>query len=227
MIAARDITGLVLSGGQGTRMEGADKGLLPLSGRPLASHALERLRPQVGSLAVSANRNLEAYRALGVPVWPDPGTGLAAFPGPLGGMLAGLSACPTAWLMVVPCDAPFFPQDGVARLAAGITGQASGSAKMAVAWGRGAHGPAADSGSLRLHPQPVFCLLHRDLKEALARFLAEGGQRAGDWARRAGAVRVDFDRPGVDDHAFLNLNQPADFQAAEGLAATLYAGQGR
>ncbi len=247
MIAARDITGLVLAGGQDTRMEGVDKGLLPLAGRPLAWHALERLRPQVGTLAISANRNLQDYRGLGVPVWPDLEMGRAAFPGPLGGVLAGLSACPTEWLMVVPCDASFFPQDLVARLAAGITARENGSAPMAVAWSRsasrasltgsqGAEAPQAkapaldpDSGRdpLPLRPQPVFCLLHRNLKEALTRFLAEGGQRAGDWARRAGAVRVDFDRPGMDDHAFLNLNQPADFQVAEGLAATLYAGQGR
>ena len=243
MIAARDITGLVLAGGQGTRMGGADKGLLPLAGRSLAWHALERLRPQVGSLAISANRNLQDYRALGVPVWPDLETGGAAFPGPLGGMLAGLSACPTEWLMVVPCDAPFFPQDLVARLAAGIAAQESGSALMAVAWSRAAKGasrtrpPAADapqamdlatgpgsgpssgpdSGRAQppLRPQPVFCLLHRNLKDALVRFLADGGQRAGDWARRAGAVGVDFDRDGLDEHAFANVNEPADLRAAE------------
>ena len=90
------ITGLILAGGRGSRMGGVDKGLQLLDGRPLVEHALERLRRQAGErlagCLVNANRNLDVYRALGVPVWPDPGTGPAAFPGPLGVSLIG-----TAW----------------------------------------------------------------------------------------------------------------------------------
>ena len=65
------ITGLILAGGQGSRMGGLDKGLQPLQGRPLVEHAIERLRPQVGALAISANRNVDVYRRYGFPVWPD------------------------------------------------------------------------------------------------------------------------------------------------------------
>ncbi len=201
MIAPTDITGLVLAGGRGSRMGGADKGLLPLAGRPLAWHALERLRPQVGPLEISANRHLDAYQALGVPVWPD----ALAFEGPLAGLLAGLTACKTDWLLAVPCDAPFFPADLALRLTAGLeaaptpAGQGCRSSHVAQA----------------LQPQPLFCLLHRSLRDELARFVEAGGRRAQDWARQAQAVRVDFDRPDVDARAFLNLNRPADLAAAE------------
>ena len=68
MITPQDITGLVLAGGQGTRMGGADKGLQLLDGTPLALHALRRLAPQVGTMLVSANRNHAAYAAFGAPV---------------------------------------------------------------------------------------------------------------------------------------------------------------
>ena len=71
MIDTNDITGLVLAGGRGSRMGGVDKGLQPFHGVPLALHALRRLQPQVGSVLLNANRNLDTYAAFGVPVWPD------------------------------------------------------------------------------------------------------------------------------------------------------------
>ena len=44
MIHAREITGLVLAGGRGSRMGGADKGLQKFNGTPLALHALRATR---------------------------------------------------------------------------------------------------------------------------------------------------------------------------------------
>ena len=60
--SARDITGLLLAGGRGRRMGGADKGLLLLDGKPLALHTLRRLRPQVATVLISANRNAAFYQ---------------------------------------------------------------------------------------------------------------------------------------------------------------------
>ncbi len=201
MIPAQDITGLVLAGGEGRRMGGVDKGLQPLPGSdtPLARHALERLAAQVGTLAISANRHLEIYRGWGLAVWPDSASGL----GPLSGIAAGLAHGPTPWLATVPCDAPCFPQDLVARLAEGA---APGGARAAMAW----HGG---------RPQPVFCLVHRDLAPRLQAFLAEGGRRAQDWLEAAGAVRVDFDRPGLDDSAFFNANTLQELQGLQARVA--------
>ena len=87
-IAREAITGLVLAGGQGRRMGGQDKGLLTLHGQALAARALQRLAPQVGPTAVSANRHLADYQALGVPVWSDT---LPDQPGPLAGLLTGMT----------------------------------------------------------------------------------------------------------------------------------------
>src|ERR1700761_8879843 len=117
-IHQQKITGLVLAGGRGSRMGGVDKGLQLHLGTPLALHALNRLRPQVAGLMLNANRNLEVYEAMGAPVWPDEP---ADFAGPLAGMLAGLSHCPTPYLATVPCDSPDFPLDLVARLMQGLT----------------------------------------------------------------------------------------------------------
>jgi len=59
------VTGLVLAGGQGRRMGSVDKGLVLLQGRPLVRHVIERFAPQVDEILVNANRNIEAYEALG------------------------------------------------------------------------------------------------------------------------------------------------------------------
>src|SRR3954468_16635055 len=89
---AEAITGLILAGGRGSRMGGADKGLQNFNGVPLALHTLMRLSPQVGDIMINANRNLAVYEAFGVPVWPD-SNGLGEFAGPLAGFLTALERC--------------------------------------------------------------------------------------------------------------------------------------
>lgn len=187
------ITGLVLAGGRGSRMGGVDKGLQAHRGQPLAAHALARLAPQVGPLAVNANRHAETYAALGWPVWPD---ALADFPGPLAGFLAGLARCTTPWLVTVPCDTPGFPPDLVARLAAGLD---SDGAALAIAATR-EHGV--------LQPHPVFCLLRRDLADDLSAFLHSGQRSILRWTARHRCATVVFD----DAAAFTNANTLDDLQ---------------
>ncbi|WP_225783507.1 molybdenum cofactor guanylyltransferase MobA [Xenophilus sp. Marseille-Q4582] len=198
------ITGLVLAGGQGRRMGGIDKGLALLQGRPLAGHVLQRLKPQVGPLLISANRHLDRYAAWGVPVCPDAQTG---HPGPLAGFLAGLAHCQTPWLLTVPCDTPCFPHDLAQRLAAAALDRGAAIAVACAPEGPGAPGEAP---ALRL--QPAFCLLRRELKDSLAQALARGERKIQAWLGQHTAVRVPFDRPADDPLAFFNANTPQDLQ---------------
>lgn len=108
-----DISAVILAGGQGSRMKGADKGLIHYQQRPLIEWALQALRPQVNEILISANRNLEAYAAYACRVIPDT---LPNFPGPLAGVLAAMDAVTTEWLMVVPCDTPHLPANLVEGL---------------------------------------------------------------------------------------------------------------
>ncbi len=181
------ITGLMLAGGMGRRMGGVDKGLLALDGAPMASRVLERLRPQVGSLLINANRELDEWKRFGLPVVSDE---IGGFSGPLAGVHAGLLACSTPWLLTVPCDSPFFPQDLAIRLAAAI--EASGC-DLAVARCAG-----------RL--QPVFAQLRRELLPSLDAFLRGGEHKMAHWIEQTAFVPVDFD----DTAAFANINTPAD-----------------
>src|SRR3569833_3014572 len=92
------ITGLVLAGGRGSRMGGVDKGLQPFRGKPLVCHAIDRFAPQVGTLMINANQNLDQYRAFGFAIRSD---SLAGFAGPLAGLQAGLAHCMTPYLATV------------------------------------------------------------------------------------------------------------------------------
>jgi molybdenum cofactor guanylyltransferase len=177
---------LVLAGGRGSRMGGVDKGLQLLDGRPLVADVIERLAPQAQHLLISANRNLDAYAALGHPVLPDP-PGLA-FAGPLAGMLAGLQAIPDdAWLLTAPCDCPRLPPDLARRLLAAAEPHGLAFAQAA-----------------REHP--THALLHAGLREPLRVHLQTAGRAVLGWMRSRPHGVAHFD----DEAAFANLNHPAD-----------------
>jgi molybdopterin-guanine dinucleotide biosynthesis protein A len=179
------VTGLVLAGGEGRRVGGADKGLLDYQGKSLVAHVIERLAPQVDTLLISANRNLDDYLDFGYPVVTDDSPERL---GPLAGIAAGLRACTTPWLAVCPCDCPHLPDNLVARLLDGI-----GQARLAIA--------ITSAGT-----QPTFMLCHRDRLPALDAWLAAGERKVMAWCRNQGAVEVLF----PDAAAFANFNTPSD-----------------
>ncbi|GKT24574.1 molybdenum cofactor guanylyltransferase MobA [Acidovorax sp. SUPP3334] len=216
---AAGITGLVLAGGQGTRMGGQDKGLQAFQGVPLALHALRRLRPQVGGVLISANRHLDQYAAFGAPVLPD---ALPGHAGPLAGFLAGLSRCDTPWLLTVPCDTPLFPHDVAERLlAAALAGQADLAIAAAPATdaphaSAPSHPPrSATPGEPALRTQPVFCLMRAALRASLEQFLDGGSRKIGAWTAQHRCAVAPFDRPGDDPLGFCNANTLAELHALE------------
>jgi molybdenum cofactor guanylyltransferase len=193
MIERDQITGLILAGGRGSRMGGVDKGLQNHQGMTLAMHALLRLAPQVGELMVNANRNLGAYEAMGVPVWPD---ALPDYAGPLAGFLTGLERCETAYLVTVPCDTPRFPADLVARLAQALQAH---DAEIAM---------AATLEDGRMQVQPVFCLMKTNVLESLVRFTHEGQRKIDRWTALHRCVEVPF----PDPSEFFNANTADDLR---------------
>ena len=174
-------------------MGGADKGLQVLNGMPLALHALWRLQPQVGDVMINANRNLAAYEAFGVPVWPD---ALADYAGPLAGFLCGLEHCETPWLLSVPCDSPNFPLDLAARLSQAVCEK---NADIAIA--------CTDEAGV-LQRQPVFCLMKASLLESLVRTTQGGGRKIDAWVRQHAHADVLFE----DSAAFFNANTLEDLR---------------
>lgn len=195
-IPTQDITGVILAGGLARRMGGVDKGLQMFQGKPLIEHALQRLRPQVAQIGINANRSLETYQALHVPVWPD---ATDDFAGPLSGFLAGLSHCKTPFLVTVPCDTPHFPKDLVLRL-----GQALLTTQADIAMAAGPEDNA--QGRTEIRTQPVFCLIRAHLLTSLQDFMRSGGRKIDTWTALHPTAVVAFDQPGDDAHSFFNIN---------------------
>jgi molybdopterin-guanine dinucleotide biosynthesis protein A len=194
------VLGVILAGGLSRRM-GADKGSLLLRGKPLISHAIDRLGPQVGGLVINANGDPQRYQGFGCPVIADT---LADHPGPLAGVLAAMrwvtrQVPDVTHVATVPVDTPFFPLDLVVRLTSGL--ESKPGARLAFA--ATCHGP-----------QPVFALVDVGLAEALDRdIIAGGARRVGDWLRSHSHVAVPFET----GDAFFNVNTPADLAMAEGM----------
>jgi molybdopterin-guanine dinucleotide biosynthesis protein A len=169
-----------------------------LAGRPVIAHVLERLAPQVGVLAISANGAPERFAPFGCPVLPDRGDDR---PGPLAGLLAGLAfaeARGISWLVTVPCDAPFLPRDLVAQLAAAAPLEAP------------VHAISAQG------PEPLFALWPVAARALIEARLA-AGQRTVQGALAALGSRPVAIAQGAEPPWNLNLNAPQDLQQAAGL----------
>lgn len=187
------VSGIVLAGGQGSRMGGVDKGLQPFRGRPMVAHAVERLAPQVDELLINANRNTEAYGQLGHRVIADE---IPGFAGPLAGFERGLAHAQGQLVVTVPCDSPFLPLDLVARLRERL--EAAGADLAVAKTGDQAH--------------PVFSLMRRGVLPSLQEFLGSGQRKIDRWYAALRVEEVAFDDQA---DAFLNINTREELASLE------------
>jgi molybdopterin-guanine dinucleotide biosynthesis protein A len=192
--------GLVLDGGRARRMGGGDKGLVHLAGLPMIAHAITRLRPQVASLAISANGDPARFAAFGLPVLADDP---ADFAGPLAGVLAGLEYCtrlthPPTHVASLPADTPFPPTDLVVRLHEARQGS-SATIAVAASDGRVHHAVA-------LWPVAIAPQLRRALTQ-------DGVRKVERFAERFPVVVVEWLCEPLDP--FFNVNAQQDVAKAE------------
>ena len=198
------VAGIILAGGRATRMGGGDKGMLPLGGRRIIDHVIDRLGPQVGALALNANGDPGRFAALNLPVLAD---SLPDWPGPLAGVLAGMdwAAAEGAEAVVsAAADTPFLPRELVAGLRA-----AAGPSGLALAASRDQEG--------KLWRHPTFGLWPVALRDDLRAALEGGLRKVVIWTDAHGAGTAEF-APSPHD-PFFNVNTPADLAAAEALVA--------
>jgi molybdopterin-guanine dinucleotide biosynthesis protein A len=187
-IPTNDITAVILAGGKARRMDGQDKGLIPLHGRPMVDYIISTLQSQAGKILINANRNPEQYAAFGLPVVADM---LGDYFGPLVGMASGMNAADTTYIVTAPCDSPIIPDNLVETLYRALQENA---ADISV----------AHDGT---RMQPVFALLRCELLPGLLNYLNEGGRKIDTWYGQQRLALADFsDSPDT----FLNLNTPED-----------------
>jgi molybdopterin-guanine dinucleotide biosynthesis protein A len=186
--------GIILAGGQGSRI-GGSKPLLPFGNGVLLDAMIARVRPQVSDLALNIPAADEAlFRTRYGDTYPlvidrfPPGTG------PLAGVVAGLEWCDGDWLATFPCDTPFLPDDLVDRLTAAITG---------------AHPVAAEDDD---HLQGLCSLWPKSRLAELRQGVTSGAIVSPFQAFEAlGLTRVPF----PDTDAFFNINTPEDLESAK------------
>ncbi len=183
-------------------MGGGDKCLRPLAGRPLLTHVIARLRPQVRGLVLNANGDPSRFEGYGLPIVADSVPGYA---GPLAGILAGLEwaarqARDCSMVLSAPTDAPFLPMDLAGKL---LAARSSEGADIVTAASNG-----------RTHP--VVALWPVALAAALRSALVDEGLRKVDlWTARYRVAVVSFPIDRVD--GFFNANRPEDLVEAERL----------
>jgi molybdopterin-guanine dinucleotide biosynthesis protein A len=187
MSSSQDTTGLILAGGAGVRVGGADKGLLTWRDEPMAAHVARRLRPQVTRLLISCNRNREFYATLADTTVAD---SRRDFQGPLAGLEAAIPHVKGTYLIVVPCDNPLLPLDLVERLLDPLLS---------------ADGPAADISVAHDGERAQFlcAALRASVLPSLTPFLDEGHRAVRLWYARHRCSVIDFSSQA---HCFANYN---------------------
>jgi molybdopterin-guanine dinucleotide biosynthesis protein A len=201
MISSKDITGLILAGGRAQRMGGIDKGLIPFHGKPLIESAIAKLKPQVQTIVINANRNITKYAGYGYPVIMDE---TPDFSGPLAGFSVGLKACKTPYLLTSPCDSPLLPNNLAEVLSAEME---SGEFELVYASSKETDG--------KVWAQPVFCLIRTNLQDSLASFLLKGDLKIDRWFKELRSSTVIFNDPQV----FANVNTPEELKSLEAISA--------
>ena len=197
MITSEQITGLILAGGRAQRMGGIDKGLIPFHGKPLIESAISRLKPQVSTILINANRSITKYAHYGYPVLMDE---TPDFSGPLAGFSVGLRHCKTPYLLTSPCDSPLLPTDLAKRMAAELE---NNGLDLVFASSK------EDDG--KIWSQPVFCLMKISLQDSLDAFLSKGDLKIDRWFKEFRSGTVVFENP----QAFSNVNTPEELAALE------------
>jgi molybdenum cofactor guanylyltransferase len=204
MTETTGIPGVLLAGGLARRMGGGDKPMRTIGGRTILERVIARLAPQCDELILNANGDPARFAAFGLPVIAD---GVADFPGPLAGILAGLdwaaaSRPEVKWMLSAAADCPFLPRDLVSRLHQSLIEQ---DAQLAVA--------ASDGQS-----HPVIGLWSVSLREELRHALVvEDVRRIDRWTARYRLATVIWPVSPLDP--FFNANTVEDIAEAERLAA--------
>ena len=182
------ITGIILCGGEGRRVSGADKPLLDYRGRPLIEWVLEAVQPQVDNLLISTNRNANRYGTY-APVVADE---LPIYAGPLAGIVTCLKRCKTELAFICPGDTPHLATDLVGRMHQALHGTDAIAA-------------VAHDGVQR---QNLHLVLSCSSIDSLSRYLADGHRSVYRWLDEIAVIEVDLSDQAAN---FQNLNSPEDF----------------
>lgn len=185
-----DCTGVLLAGGQATRLGGVAKGLLLVGGEPIAARSL-RLFGEIFEAALLVANDRAPYAALGAPIVADaiPGKGAP------GGVHAALAAAGTGWIFAAACDMPFLSAGAIRFL----WERRGGAPAVAVHWGGRLEG--------------LFAFWSRACLPVVERMVRDGEPSLWQLATAVGArvvPEVAWRALDPDGRTFENANSPED-----------------
>jgi len=187
-INKNNITAVILAGGKGRRLEGQDKGLVIYKNKALIEHVIERIKPQVGSVIINANRNQATYESYGFTVISDD---MSDFQGPLAGFAGAMNFVSTQYILTLPCDGPLLPLNLVSKMLSKLNAKADNTNSIIV----------AHDGE---RVQSVYALIPVALLSSLQAFLKKDERKVGLWYNEQDVIHADFsDMP----EAFFNINK--------------------
>ena len=190
-----NVDGVILAAGKSSRMGLVNKVQANLAGRSLLEIVVTKLKPQVDKLLINGDPAICGNKALVDQV--------GGFQGPLMGLYTALLSDQLSaadYLMMVPCDGPFLPDNLVAKLHQQIVQT------------------DADIASVRYQgfAQPTFSLWHKralpDIEQAL---LVEKNGGFKPLLQRLNTLYLDW--PEQNPSPFFNINTPQDLALAEKL----------
>ncbi len=174
----------------------------------MLQRVIDRLKPQVGEVALNANGDLSRFSGVGFPIITDP---IDGFAGPLAGVLSGMnwaaSLAPTpTHIVTVASDTPFFPRD----LVSVFSDVNEGSTDRIVL--------ARSDGNRH----PVFGFWPVALRYDLVKFMADTDTfKVMAFANNHDLRFADFPLAqinGLEVDPFFNANTPDDIETAERIA---------
>lgn len=193
------LTIVVEAGGESHRM-GTNKALRPFRGVPLIQRVLLRISPLANELLVVAN-NPTDFAFLGCPVISD----LIPGKGSLGGLYTALSAARYPFVAVIACDLPFASAELI-RLELELADREEMDVVL----------PISERGAEPLHAvyRKDTCVL------SVYRSIQMDQLRMTSWMGEVKVRKLESQELSVwniDQKAFLNVNTPEEFTAAESL----------
>lgn len=183
------VTGIILCGGKGSRLDGQDKPLIKLGASRLVDHICERLENQVKEIIISCSRNVAIYEATHHRIAIDKELNQ----GPLAGLCEAFRLVETEWAFTTPGDVPFLARDIISLLKTDASEQGVGVPVVANA------------------RQNLCLLLNRDRMNQLVQFHMEGGQAVKHWLATEHVKSTDLSRI---EKSFFNVNTDRELSVA-------------
>ena len=200
-----DIPGIILAGGLSRRMGGGDKGLLMLGKTTIIERVIDKISPQVGSLAININGDSSRFPDYKLPIIPD---SIKGYLGPLSGILAGMEWAfknGNKYIATVAADTPFLPDDLIKSLHAMVK---SKNLNIGIAASRILSGD-----DVFIHP--TFGIWEVALKDDLRDALANDTRKIMFWAKKFKLDYYYFDTSDKLSDPFFNINTPDDLEEAK------------